>query len=219
MLNSNRSRKRLTHHLLIPFISLITAGVIYGILLYFYPEDQRRIFRFSLSSAYIAILLLTATLSLGAWNLIRQQVNPVSSDLRRDIGIWCGVFTIIHVLFGLNVHLQSWTQYFFDNSGHLLRDAFGIANYSGVLATLILLLLLLTSNDFSLRSLGRNRWKFLQRWNYLFIFITAFHGFVYQFVEKRLLLFGLILGFICFSIIGIQIVGFYKKTRDNIKKK
>ena len=190
------------------------TGIIYAVLFHFYADAQRLIFRFSLTTAYIAVMLLSATLTLGAWNVFRRQVNPVSSDLRRDIGIWCGIFTLAHVLFGLNVHLQNWTQYFVNDAGRLWTDAFGLANYSGFLATLIVVALLTTSNDVSLRYFGRGRWKSIQRWNYIFALLTVLHGFVYQIIEKRLMPFGFIFGVIVLWIAAVQFAGFQTKRRE-----
>ena len=51
--------------------------------------------------------------------------------------------------------------------------------------TRLVLLLLLLSNDFSMRWLGAGRWKNLQRWNYAFLLLTALHGALYQVLEKR----------------------------------
>ena len=45
-------------------------------------------------------------------------------------------------------------------------DLFGFANWSGLAATALLVLLLLISNDVSLRTLGSRRWKAWQRWTY-----------------------------------------------------
>lgn len=211
---TKRFQKRLSHHIFIPLISFALAGIIYAVLFHFYPDAQRWIFRFSLTTAYVAVILLSVTLTLGAWNIFRKSGNPVSSDLRRDIGIWCGIFTLAHVLFGLNVHLQNWTQYFINDAGHLWTDAFGLANYSGLLATLIVAALLTTSNDVSLRYFGRGRWKSIQRWNYIFALLAVLHGFVYQIVEKRLMPYGFIFGVIVLWIAAIQFAGFQMKQRE-----
>jgi sulfoxide reductase heme-binding subunit YedZ len=211
---TKRARKRLLHHLLITSVCFALAGLFYAVLFQFYPESQSWVFRWSLATGYIAALLLAATLTLGALNILRGRVNPVSSDLRRDIGIWCALFSLAHVGFGLNVHMQRWTQYFFDDAGKLLTDAFGFANYLGVLATIIALALLATSNDVSLRYFRRERWKKIQRLNYLFVFLVVAHSFVYQFVEKRLLTFGFIFGVIALWILIIQFAGFRKRRRE-----
>lgn len=212
--NTKRFRSRLRHHLYISTAGLAATGVIYAVLLYFYADTQQLAFRLSMTTAYVAALLLAITLTLGAWNVFRGRVNPVSSDWRRDVGIWCGAFTLAHVLFGLNVHLQHWTQYFFGNDGRLLTDAFGFANYLGVLATLIVVVLLATSNDVALRRFGRGRWKAIQRWNYVFALVTGLHAVVYQFVEKRLMPFGAILGVIVLWTAAIQFAGWRAKRRE-----
>ena len=47
--------------------------------------------RLSISTAYPALFLTAAALSIGPWNVLRGQTNPVSFDLRRDLGIWAGI--------------------------------------------------------------------------------------------------------------------------------
>jgi DMSO/TMAO reductase YedYZ heme-binding membrane subunit len=68
---------------------------------------------------------------------------------------------------------------------HLQLSLFGLANYLGAVAALLFLVLLVISNDFSFRRLGRARWKSIQRWSYIAAGLTALHGFAYQVVEKR----------------------------------
>jgi hypothetical protein len=43
--------------------------------------------RLSLSSAYVAIALLTVTLTIGPINVLRGVRRPVSIDSRRDVGL------------------------------------------------------------------------------------------------------------------------------------
>lgn len=212
--NTSRAKKRVLHHLLIPFASLAFTGLFYIVIFQFYPESTRFTFRLSLVTSYAALLLLAITLTLGAQRILTERANPVSNDLRRDTGIWCAVFSLIHVGFGLNVHLQSWTQYFFDDKGKLLTDAFGLTNYLGVVAALIVVVLLITSNDVSLKYFGLARWKSIQRWNYVFVFLVIAHGFIYQFVEKRLIPYAIILGVITLMILLAQLAGFNKKRRE-----
>lgn len=209
-----RTQKRLRHHLIIAPASFALTGLFYAVLFYFYPDSQRWIFRLSMATAYAATVLLAATLSFGAWNVLRRKVNPVSGDLRRDTGIWCAVFSLLHVAFGLNVHLKNWTQYFIDDAGNWRADAFGSANYLGVLATLIVIMLLATSNDVSLRYFGRERWKTIQRSNYIFVLLVAAHGVVYQAVEKRIVPFIFIFGAILLWTATVQSAGFQKKRRE-----
>lgn len=211
-----RLKKRLSNHICILSLIFIFLAIIYATLLNFYPDAERLTFRLSLTTAYISVILLAVTLTYGVWNIFRHHVNPVSSDLRRDIGIWCAVFCLIHTLLGFNIHLKYWTQYFIDNSGNFLTDLFGVANYLGVLAILIVIMLLLTSNDFSLRILGRNRWKAFQRWNYVFAMLAILHGFAYQVVEKRIIPFSFVFGVVGLWMAFLQLAGFLMSRRlDN----
>jgi DMSO/TMAO reductase YedYZ heme-binding membrane subunit len=61
-------------------------------------------------------------------------------------------------------------------------------------------LLLALSNDVSLRRLGVDRWKSLQRWACAGIVLTAAHAIAYQDFEKRIPLFQAIL-YIVFGIV------------------
>ncbi|MBA2451345.1 MAG: hypothetical protein H0V51_25295, partial [Chloroflexi bacterium] len=62
---------------------------------------------------------------------------------------------------------------------------FGLANWVGAGATLILVGLLLLSNTLSLRVLGAGRWKSWQRFNYLLAVLTILHAFGYQVTQDR----------------------------------
>jgi len=140
--------------------------------LYYTRSFKDVLSRASFALAYPALALIAATLLLGPWNILRKRKNPVSSDLRRDIGIWAGILSLLHTPAGQCVHLRGrpWLYYFYrDSERHTLpfrHDLFGFANYTGLISALILIALLATSNDYSLRILGTPRWKQLQRWNY-----------------------------------------------------
>src|SRR5207244_1230915 len=62
--------------------------------------------RLSVATAYPALFLTAAAVSIGPWNVLRGQTNPVSFDLRRDFGIWAGITAVLHTGIGLNVHLR-----------------------------------------------------------------------------------------------------------------
>ena len=146
--------------------------------------------RASFATAYPALALLTATVLVGPWNLLRRRPNPVSSDLRRDIGIWAGFLGIIHAGVGQFVHLRGrpWLYYVYGPTEHhhgLRHDLFGLANYTGALGVLLLVALFATSNDLSLRRFGTRKWKQLQRWNYAVFALVAIHSVAFQMVEKQ----------------------------------
>src|SRR5260370_26820504 len=149
------------------------------------PPDVRH--RLSMATAYAGLLFLAVSLWIGPWNVLRRRPNPVSFDLRRDIGIWTGILAILHTIIGLTVHLLGRMWMYFLKSLHPLKlqnTQFGFANFTGLRSALLFLMLLVISNDISLHALGLRRWKSLQRWTYAALALTAAHGIAYQLVEK-----------------------------------
>ena len=198
----------LKHHLPLFFISLISVAALY------YTRPYKDVVsRASFATAYPALMLLSATLLVGPWRLLRKQRNPVSNDLRRDLGIWAGIVGVVHSVVGQCVHLRGrpWLYYVYGPKEHhsfpLRHDLFGLANYTGALSAFVLIALLAMSNDFSLRALGTPRWKQLQRWNYAAFALAAVHSFAYQRIEKQHLPFVLTVA-ICIAVaLVLQVVG------------
>lgn len=141
--------------------------------------------RLSFSTAWPALVLLTLSLLIGPWRTLRGKAPVVSLDLRRDIGIWAGIAGLLHTVIGQCVHLRGrpWLYYVYEKwNEHLLplrHDIFGLSNFTGLFAALILLAALATSNDASLRALGNAPWKSLQRWNYVCFALAATYAFGY----------------------------------------
>jgi sulfoxide reductase heme-binding subunit YedZ len=178
-----RFQRRLSAHLALFAVSVLLCLVF----MYLFPRRDL-ISRLSIGTAYAALLLTVATMLLGPWNVLRRSANPVSFDLRRDLGIWSGILAVLHTVVGLNVHLRGRPWLYFVNDHHKLRrDLFGFGNYTGLVAALVFALVLAISNDLSLRRLGKKQWKFLQRWVYAAILLTAIHAWAYQQIEKRVL--------------------------------
>jgi sulfoxide reductase heme-binding subunit YedZ len=99
----------------------------------------------------------------------------------------------MHAAIGQFVHLRGrpWLYYIYGPTDRhhwfpIRHDVFGISNSTGLLAVLIIVLLLATSNDFSLRALKRARWKSLQRWSYVAFVLVGIHTLGYQVgIEKQ----------------------------------
>jgi methionine sulfoxide reductase heme-binding subunit len=177
------------------------------------PPDIRH--RLSLATAYASLTFLVVCLSLGPWNVVRRRFNPVSFDLRRDIGIWSGALAVVHTAIGLTVHLRGRMWMYFLKRLHppkLQNTQFGAANYSGLIAALLFVLLLAISNDFSLRLLRTRKWKSLQRWTYLAVMLTVLHGFLYQLIEKRHKPWLVIYWTLILLATGMQVLGFLKTS-------
>lgn len=212
---TERNIRRSLNHLWLASVSISAAVGLYLVLSLVYPSPRLWIFRWSLATAYVGAGLLAITLSIGAWRILKNQSMPISNDLRRDFGIWCAVFAIAHTFIGLNVHLNNWARYFFDDAGDWRADLFGFVNYVGVAATLVVVVLILTSSDFALKNLKSKRWKRIQRWNYVFGVLVALHGIFYIIVEKRVVPFLFIFAVFVIGTTAIQFFGFRKRRRSN----
>ena len=187
MVRKNRLIGRLlSHHL--PLLVLSAASVA---LFHALKPIRDVITRLSFATAYPALIFVAATLLIGPWNLLRRKRTPVSSDFRRDVGIWAGILSLVHTVIGQDVHLRGrpWLYYVYGpREAHnfpLRHDLFGFSNYTGLFSALVVLLLLGTSNDYAMRALGTPRWKQLQRWNYFAFALAGAHALGYQATEKQ----------------------------------
>ena len=176
-MNQRLLRRLYRHHLPLALTSWAAVWLFY--VTRPYPDVLTRL---SFSTAWPALVLLTVTLAIGPWRVLTRKPPALSVDLRRDIGIWAGILGALHAGVGQCVHLRGrpWLYYVYEKGNEYLlpirHDMFGFANFTGLFAALILLV---TSNDASLRTLGLPGWKSLQRWNYACFALTVCHTFGY----------------------------------------
>ena len=205
---------------------MFVATLLACILAYWLAPDfrHRPVRILTIGLGYAALVYLALTLLIGPWQLIVQarKRSPVNSYLRRDIGIWTAIAGILHVFFGIQVHLigRPWLYFLEEGaSGFRVRlNLFGVSNYVGLFATLVLLLLLLISNDLALRKLKGRWWKFLQRFNYALFLLVVAHTFGYQLVaERSIFLVSSTIGLVML-VLALQTVGFYL-YRTRMKQK
>ncbi|NUQ28778.1 MAG: hypothetical protein HOQ35_09715 [Acidobacteriaceae bacterium] len=197
----NRTKR---HSLLAMSAIVITAGAYLATP----PPDFRH--RLSMATAYASLVFFVASLWLGPWNVLRRRPNPVSFDLRRDIGIWAALLALIHTAVGLTVHLRGRMWMYFFKRLHPLaiqNTKFGFANFVGLAAAILFLLLLAISNDLSLRSLGVRRWKAIQQWAYVTFGLTIAHGVAYQMIEKRKIPWVVVFACLSVAAVVIQTIG------------
>ena len=213
----NRLQSRLLrHHLPLLLISFLCVAALYSTR----PPQEDAISRASFATAYPALVLLAATLLIGPWNWLRSKPNPVSSDLRRDLGIWAGILALVHTAVGQCVHLRGrpWLYYVYGPAEHhhgLRHDAFGFANYTGAASALLVIALLATSNDYSLRRLRTRGWKKLQRWNYAVFALAAVHALLYQQgIEKQKAGFVAVVLACIVITVALQSVVFMRRRSD-----
>lgn len=142
-----------------------------------------RMRRLSTMTGYVAVALIALTLLIGPVSLMLRRRLPVSSYLRRDIGIWAAITSAAHVVFGLLVEHGNGEilSYFLEpgDRSRILTNSFGLANWAGLAAALIAIGLAAISSDAALRKLKAKRWKRLQRWNYLLAVLAAVHAVLY----------------------------------------
>jgi len=216
-LPAKRLRQRiLRHH---SGLALITAASMSGFCFLLSSNDP--ITKWSMGTAYVSLVLLATTLITGPIYMLRGLPLSPSTGFRRDVGIWSALVGLAHVIFGLQVHLRGkmW-QYFFYPAHpgeplHLRHDLFGVANYTGLLAAIILFLLLLSSNDLILRLLKAKRWKNLQRLNYGLFVLVIIHSFAYH-VETRPILLVCLFGLSVGTAVTCQLMGIWIVSRRNV---
>jgi methionine sulfoxide reductase heme-binding subunit len=197
--------KRIKRHLALALCAALGTALFY---LATAPPDVRH--RASMATAYSSLLFLCVTLFLGPWNTLCRRPNPVSFHLRRDVGIWAGLLALLHTGVGLTVHLRGRMWMYFLKQRHPLKlqtGLFGSANDLGLISALLFLMLLAISNDLSLRSLGVERWKSLQRWTYAAVGLAIAHGILFQMVEKRHLPWVLVFAALSLFIVVVQLAG------------
>ncbi|MFN8532740.1 MAG: hypothetical protein U0556_04260 [Dehalococcoidia bacterium] len=210
-------------HLVLASLSVFVAA---GCLRWIGVETPARALAIGLG--YLSLTLVATTLILGPLALWTRRRNPVNIFRRRDVGIWAGLTGLAHVWFGFQVHLggnilhyfvqpiehQAYfavgneERYYTVSLGYLPQlGEFGIANWTGLAGTATLLLLLLLSNDLSLRALRGPRWKALQRLNYVLAVLVLIHTFLYQIAVDRGAPFGVVVMVCAVAVIAIQLAG------------
>jgi sulfoxide reductase heme-binding subunit YedZ len=170
----------------------------------------------SFGTAYVALVLLAISLSLGPLNLLRSRPNPVHSALRRDAGICAGVAALLHTVLGLQVHMGGVISRYFIPASPLTRSGlmFAATNYAGLLSAVILLVLVVISNDIGIRRLGLDRWKRIQRLAYVAAAAAVVHGLVYQSLEKRSIIGFIVVFLIATEVMALQLEGRSKRIAE-----
>ncbi|HEU5340746.1 hypothetical protein [Edaphobacter sp.] len=210
-LSTNYWPRRIVRHAALAIGSAIIVWIGYAAAP---PPDLRH--RLSLATAYAALIFLAVTLALGPWRVFTRQANPISFDVRRDFGIWSAILALVHTGIGLTVHLRGRMWMYFFKRLHPLaiqNTEFGAANYVGLVSALLFVLLLVISNDLSLRSLGTRRWKSLQRWTYIAAILAVVHGVLFELVEKRHLPWVIVFTAIVAIAAAIQAAGYLFRRR------
>jgi sulfoxide reductase heme-binding subunit YedZ len=202
--------RRLRRNAIIAIGSAALTLVVYSL-----SHDKRSAaFRWSMATGYAGTALIGLALVMGPWWLTRGRRVPVSTDVRRDVGLWGATFALLHVVTGLQVHMGGdMLNYFIyrpRDGAHPLPirfDGFGVTNWTGLGATLVLIGLMAISNDWSLRGLGTARWKRWQRWTYVAAVLVALHGLAFQRMDRRTPAFVAVLVLMIGATLAFQLYG------------
>ena len=167
--------------------------------------------RYSTATGYVATALLGLTLLIGPANLLLRRRNPVSGYLRRDVGIWTAIASVVHVVFGFLVkHGDGELLGFFFQPGdrsRILTNSFGLANWAGLTALLIAAGLAVISSDAALRKLNAKRWKRLQRFNYALFALVVIHAVLYGALWRTTSPYTVLLALSVVAVLAAQAMG------------
>ncbi|MBI3492839.1 MAG: ferric reductase-like transmembrane domain-containing protein [Acidobacteria bacterium] len=184
---------------------------------------SRRVQQFTVATGYLGVVFLALTLLLGPANLLLRRRNPVSSYLRRDVGIWTAIFSLAHVVAAVLVHVShgssvtsSVVHFFVTEDGRPLTNSFGIGNWTGLAASVIVLGLLATSSDVALRKLKAAPWKWLQRLTYALLALVILHAFFYGAFLRMASPFTLLLVLSIIAVVVGQSAGFWVWRRRRL---
>jgi sulfoxide reductase heme-binding subunit YedZ len=171
---------------------------------------------FTVATGYVALALLALTLLIGPVNLLLRRRNPVSSYVRRDLGTWTAIFSVIHVIVGFQVRgggrTLGFVDYFFADGRPLTND-FGLGNWTGLAALVIVVGLLAISTNRSVQELKAKRWKNLQRLNYTLFTLVVLHVVFYGALRRLGSPFTLLLIFTVTTVFVGQAVGIWLHRR------
>jgi sulfoxide reductase heme-binding subunit YedZ len=190
-----------------------------GPTLRFELPSRASVSQLTVATGYVALGLLGLTLLIGPANLLLRRRNPVSNSLRRDAGTWTAGFSVVHVVLGLQLHGRGLLGVlgYFVAEGRPLTSSFGLGNWTGLSALVLVVGLLALSTDRSLGELKARRWKRVQRLNYALFALVVLHAFFYGALLRRTSPFTLLLGLSVIAVFVGQAVGVWLWRRRHAR--
>lgn len=146
-------------------------------------QNRSFIRQFTMASGYVALALTALTLLIGPANLLLGRRTPISNYLSRDVGTWAAIGSVAHTIFALQAHgsgrIRDFLAFFIAQDGSPLVNSFGLGNWTGLAALVIVTALFAISSDAALRKLKARPWKRLQRLNYVLFALVVLHAYFY----------------------------------------
>ncbi|MCA1321472.1 hypothetical protein LC085_16320 [Bacillus tianshenii] len=144
---------------------------------------------------------------------------------RRSLGVWSGILALIHTI----IILDGWVEWEFARlffiftpfgKEWVLHPGFALANAIGIIAVLYYLLLMITSNNQSIKVLGNSAWNYLQSKTstlYILILLHTLYFLYFHKPENPNWMKGPFIAFIVLIYL-FQIAGFIWTIRKRSKK-
>ena len=170
------------------FVLLGQSPEVWGDVAYGARADDAH-WKASMATGSVAVLLLSWTLMLGPWRVLRGGRPRVHEPTRRVAGLAAATMTVVHVGFGITIHSTGW-QFWLPFGYPWTRVGFhprllGVSFWIALGAVLLLAVVALTSTDSWLQRLGPSRWKLVQRLTYPIYVLVAMHIVTIQLQENR----------------------------------
>jgi methionine sulfoxide reductase heme-binding subunit len=169
--------------------------------------------RLSIVSAYLCLFLLGIVLLIGPWHAAETGRTAANIYLRRDIGIWAALSGLLHFYLANVLSMNyEYLGTFVENaavppSAEIRSELYSWGTISGYVIAVIFIVLLGLSSDRTLRFLGVKWWKRIQRVSYLGFIFTCAHGFAFQVLESREMLWIGVIGLVILITLTGQAFG------------
>jgi sulfoxide reductase heme-binding subunit YedZ len=201
---------------------LVIGGV--SIVVFAAPAENT-IDRVSMLTAWQFLVLLAVVLLIGPIRLLRTGRLRYNMYLRRDLGIWAGITGLMHLFAGTG---ESMTPAYIvefvnvvagEGSEALRKQLFIWATIVGLVIGVMVLLLLLLSNDAAIRRLGIRWWKGLHRTSYAVFALTIGHAVAFQVLEGRVQWLMIVTVLLGCTVMAIQMAGVSVQRRRRQRRR
>ncbi len=211
----------------------IIVGSIGGTLIYLFwlsRPDWAAEMRFWRAVGDASLIFIYLTLALGPLARFVPRAGKLLSH-RRELGIWFGLFAILHTVLILNGWAR-WNVLRFMGYEPIaeldrmvrLESGFGMANLIGLLAVLLTLPLMATSADWAVRALGGSAWKFLHYTAYTIFYLVVLHTAYFMYIHYTASFhrqpppnanwFQIPFAVLTTMVLGLQMSAFFKTVRQ-----